>query len=239
MQAARCIVFVGRKNHEKRFAAFTQMTERLSALGFPLIFFESDRAKASQLAEQRLGRISQHFAGKSTDMKGLHLRALRYLLKGVILMAGRHRWRFVRAALTPPGTADAQDLADFLDSLPFGEALLVAHSAGAIAATRVADHRKVRGIVCFGYAFKHPQRSAESYRTGHLRHVSKPLLIVQGQRDAYGADAGELRAILPAHCQIISPECDHDYFGLSEIASAGIWSAVEDLLRQAGFDTHG
>jgi predicted alpha/beta-hydrolase family hydrolase len=52
----------------------------------------------------------------------------------------------------------------------------------------------LRGIVVFGYPL-HPPGKPEQLRVQHLPSISAPLLIVQGERDAFGAPA-ELKAPL-------------------------------------------
>lgn len=44
---------------------------------------------------------------------------------------------------------------------------------------------RIGGCVCLGYPF-HPPSKPESLRTAHLQALRKPLLVVQGERDALG-----------------------------------------------------
>ncbi|MGI1678355.1 MAG: alpha/beta hydrolase [Cellvibrionaceae bacterium] len=44
---------------------------------------------------------------------------------------------------------------------------------------------KVKGVVCLGYPF-HPSGKPEKLRTEHLPALKKPLLVIQGTRDALG-----------------------------------------------------
>lgn len=232
MQAARCIVFVGRQSRKNRYTAFDWLSERLAAHGLRLVEFESDRMKASRLADEQLDAWPALVSRSEVDSSGQNRTALRFFLKGTILMAGRERWSFVRAAFRSRLATVTAELTAWLDQSPCEQVLLVGHSAGAIAVTQVAGHSKVCGVVCFGYAFKHPDRPPEDYRTRHLKDVSKPLLIIQGTSDAYGSDPRLLQPLLPQQCRMVSPECDHDYFGFSAAESADVWSAIEDVLRQ-------
>jgi predicted alpha/beta-hydrolase family hydrolase len=52
-------------------------------------------------------------------------------------------------------------------------------------ASLVADEAQVTGLVCLGYPF-HPTGRPQQLRTGHLRDLKTPTLIVQGERDPFG-----------------------------------------------------
>ena len=58
-------------------------------------------------------------------------------------------------------------------------------SMGGRMASLVADEAQVAGLVCLGYPF-HPTGRPQQLRTGHLRDLKAPTLIVQGERDPFG-----------------------------------------------------
>lgn len=62
-------------------------------------------------------------------------------------------------------------------------------SMGGRVATMVADDlfadRKIAGVLCLGYPF-HPPAKPDQLRTGHLKALKAPTLIVQGTRDPFG-----------------------------------------------------
>ena len=58
-------------------------------------------------------------------------------------------------------------------------------SMGGRIATMIANEADVAGVVCLGYPF-HPSGKPERVRTEHLRELTVPTLIVQGERDALG-----------------------------------------------------
>ena len=58
-------------------------------------------------------------------------------------------------------------------------------SLGGRMASMLADELKVAGLVCLGYPF-HPPKKPERLRTGHLRALCTPALILQGSRDPFG-----------------------------------------------------
>jgi predicted alpha/beta-hydrolase family hydrolase len=61
-------------------------------------------------------------------------------------------------------------------------------SMGGRIASMVADEAGVRGLVCLGYPF-HPPGRPDRLRTAHLEALATPALIVQGERDPFGAHA--------------------------------------------------
>lgn len=54
-----------------------------------------------------------------------------------------------------------------------------------LAAQSLFDRGRVAGLVCLGYPF-HPPKKPEQLRIGHLRALTCPTLIVQGERDPFG-----------------------------------------------------
>jgi predicted alpha/beta-hydrolase family hydrolase len=52
-------------------------------------------------------------------------------------------------------------------------------------ASLVADSAGVAGLLCLGYPF-HPPGRPEKLRTEHLRELTTPTLILQGERDPFG-----------------------------------------------------
>lgn len=58
-------------------------------------------------------------------------------------------------------------------------------SMGGRMASMVADELGVAGLLCYGYPF-HPPGQLERLRTEHLKTLTTPALIVQGERDAFG-----------------------------------------------------
>jgi uncharacterized protein len=57
------------------------------------------------------------------------------------------------------------------------------------------SHGAVRGLVFLGYPL-HPPGKPEQRRDAHLSSIQKPMLFVQGSKDAFGS-AAEIHALLP------------------------------------------
>ncbi len=82
--------------------------------------------------------------------------------------------------------------------VPAGAPLLIGgKSMGGRVASLVADQlraaERIAGLVCLGYPF-HPPKKPDQLRTGHLRDLTCPALIVQGERDPFGT-RGEVEAL--------------------------------------------
>ncbi len=59
---------------------------------------------------------------------------------------------------------------------------------------------KVRGVFCIGYPF-HPDKKPQTLRLEPLRQNTKPVLILQGERDPLGSQLEIVNYELPALCQ--------------------------------------
>lgn len=59
-------------------------------------------------------------------------------------------------------------------------------SLGGRIASMIAEDAAARGLVCLGYPF-HPPGKPQQLRTAHLEKLRTPALIVQGERDPFGA----------------------------------------------------
>ena len=171
-------------------------------------------------------KLSPKIAASVDVSHPLHRRAMRFCIKCALAAAGKQRWSFIKAAFSTPSATAARELEMFFEALPLDYIHLVGHSAGGIAATRISKNPKVKSVSCFGYPFKHPQRPAEDYRTQHLSSISKPLLIIQGISDEYGAADDQSDAMLPRQCRIITLDCDHDYSDLNELDFDKAWMAL-------------
>jgi len=83
-------------------------------------------------------------------------------------------------------------IADLTGHLRDTERLLIGgKSMGGRVAATIADDLyatagPVCGLICLGYPF-HPQGRPDTLRTDHLKALSCPTLVVQGERDALGS----------------------------------------------------
>jgi predicted alpha/beta-hydrolase family hydrolase len=79
-----------------------------------------------------------------------------------------------------------------------GRLFIGGKSMGGRIATHLAAQglESLSGVVCFGYPL-HPPGKPDQLRVAHLGAIAAPLLIVQGERDAFGTPA-EIRPHLEA-----------------------------------------
>lgn len=99
--------------------------------------------------------------------------------------------------------------------LPHGQRLLIGgKSMGGRVASMAADDLSgrglVSGLVCLGYPF-HPPNKPDQLRTAHLEKLRCPALIVQGERDPFGARPEVEGLSLSRSIRIIwASDGDHD-----------------------------
>jgi predicted alpha/beta-hydrolase family hydrolase len=67
-----------------------------------------------------------------------------------------------------------------------GDLVIGGKSMGGRIASMIADRAKVKGLVCLGYPF-HPAGKPLSLRVAHLKGLTTPALILQGERDTLGS----------------------------------------------------
>lgn len=84
-------------------------------------------------------------------------------------------------------------------------------SMGGRMASLLADDEKVAAVACLGYPF-HPPGKPENYKGEHLASVSKPLLILQGERDTFGKKEEFSDFVLSSSVQVeFLPDGDHSF----------------------------
>lgn len=66
-----------------------------------------------------------------------------------------------------------------------GPIVIGGKSMGGRMSSLSADNEHVAGIACLGFPF-HPPGKPENFKGDHLAEVTKPMLILQGERDTFG-----------------------------------------------------
>lgn len=81
---------------------------------------------------------------------------------------------------------------------------LAGKSMGGRVAATLAENKILNalGVMCLGYPF-HPQKKPEKLRLAPLQETQKPILILQGTRDALGSQEEIVEYELSEHCHCI------------------------------------
>ena len=82
-----------------------------------------------------------------------------------------------------------------------GPLVLGGRSAGARVACRTAAPRDAAGVLCLAFP-RHPPGRPEKSRAAELLLVDVPLLVVQGETDAFGGPA-DIAGCLPGHAAVV------------------------------------
>ncbi len=206
MSGRPLIVIAGRHNLKKNSATLRSLIGDLEHAGYAVCNHESRNAHTARWLEEQVEKLwPRHGTGGVWRKRAL---------KALLLLGRPTRWdyflTFLRSRRSPVAAA-ANDLRATIRGQPAGQVYLISHSAGCIASTLVASEPSVARLVCFGYPFKHPDRQDEPERTSHLKAVTKPLLIIQGDEDAYGTADDAHRYGLSSSTEVVSLASGHDY----------------------------
>ena len=132
-----------------------------------------------------------HGAGAPIDSD--FMAAVAGLLGNAGLRVARFEFPYMAARRTdgkrrPPDRMPVllQTYRDVVAELGPGPVVVAGKSMGGRVASMIADEAGATGLVCFGYPF-HPPGKPEKLRTEHLAALRTPALILQGERDPFGA----------------------------------------------------
>ena len=84
-------------------------------------------------------------------------------------------------------------------------------SMGGRIASTLLEKTDAKGCICFGYPF-HPPGKPDSLRTEHLQKLTKPILILQGERDPFGKKSEIPQYTLSSKIQVDwVPDGEHSF----------------------------
>ncbi|MCG3736867.1 alpha/beta fold hydrolase [Vibrio cincinnatiensis] len=84
-------------------------------------------------------------------------------------------------------------------------------SMGGRIASLLAEHPNVRAIACLGFPF-HPPGKPDKNKGAHLASITKPCLILQGERDRFGSEDECQNFALSEAIQLhFIPDGDHSF----------------------------
>lgn len=233
MQTIQTIIVVGRNNKARQSDTIRTIVNSLHTQGCMLQWFESNYSasydRMTEWINHRWPSVGTSNCGRFQRLR----RAARIILRMALVACDRHRRDHFYAMVHGTVANETRELGLLLDTMPMDSVALVTHSAGGVAATRIAAHPAITAIACFGYPFKHPDNPPEAYRTEHLVNVSKPLLVLQGSLDPYGNDPAHFGKSLPRSAQITMLDCDHDCDKLGHEEFERARSTLQDFFSQA------
>ena len=92
-----------------------------------------------------------------------------------------------------------------------GPIVIGGKSMGGRMASLLAANEHVAGIACLGFPF-HPPGKPENYKGEHLAELSKPTLILQGERDTFGKQEEFVDFTLSTSVSVeFIPDGDHSF----------------------------
>ena len=130
-----------------------------------------------------------HGAGAPMDSEFMNLLAARLVAEGISVARFEFPYMQRRRAEGGRRPPDRQPVllahfAAMLDQME-GPVFVGGKSMGGRMASLLARERDVAGVIAFGYPFV-PPGSDKPPRIDHFRDIRAPLLICQGERDAFG-----------------------------------------------------
>jgi len=205
------LIVVGRSNYKKSSSSLDSIIRDIHKNGLSVCWFETKATQTAKLLDEKF--INSGFS-KYCDNKKISGKFLRKLVKAVFLLGQPTRWNYFIKIFQRSNKYISEELFEFMKKLPSKEIYLFCHSAGGIISSLLGSVNSVSKIICFGYPFKHPEKSEEPIRTSHLRELKKPCLIVQGDADEYGNEESLSRYDLSSSIRIVSIKSGHDYDNL-------------------------
>lgn len=130
-----------------------------------------------------------HGAGGGVRARDLAALAAALPPSGVTVVRVEQPWVVAGKRVAPaPAVLDRAWLAVVGSIEPHGPLVLGGRSAGARVACRTAASLGAAGVVCLAFPL-HPPGKPERSRFGELSGAGVPVLVVQGERDAFGRPA--------------------------------------------------
>lgn len=186
------------------------------------------RVTPSLASRPRATLVLGHGAGGGIEAPDLVALARHLSADGVTVLRVEQPWRVRGGRVAPPPPrldvgwlATLEGLRALEPAWLAGPLLLGGRSAGARVACRTAVTLGAVGVVALAFPLHLPGRPERS-RAGELTAAGVPVLVVQGERDAFGGPE-ELPAGLPAGSTVhVVPGADH---GLKVARAAGLSQA--------------
>ncbi len=217
LASTKILLFIGRSNAQKNSAPLQKLLDRLVLDGYLLVWPKSRNQFIGELLTSKslraVGWLNSVFGQAESRAKAW----IRRILKGFILFGYPSKWGyFVDWLRGNQPDEQTETYREIMRALGANKSIFIlSHSAGGITASRLANEDNLRGMICFGYPFKHPDKDEEPYRTTELKNIEKPFLIVQGRQDEYGGIDVQGRYELSQNIELEFVQANHEYENLS------------------------
>lgn len=149
-----------------------------------------------------------HGAGRGVDAPDLRALASAAIAAGLRVVLVEQPWRVAGRRIAPRPEVLDTAWVEVLAALRLrGPVVVGGRSAGARVACRTAEAVGAAGVLVLAFPL-HPPGHPERSRAGELEGAGVPVVVVQGDRDAFGS-ADELRAAAPGIAVVTVPGGDH------------------------------
>lgn len=223
------IVVTGRNDYKKNSMSLDSLVKDLHLTGHSVCWFEAKRTQTAKFLDNQFQSLCNSKIANFCQRNPMFGRLLKKLIKAALLLKKPMQWDYFLPLGKNEVSVLANELCQLLRCLPARDVFLFSHSAGGIVASLVESEPNVKKIVCFGYPFKHPDKSEEPIRTAHLIALKKPMLIIQGEDDEYGTAKDVQRYNLSESIRVFSVQSDHDYANLGAVEYQRCLSVLKDF----------
>ncbi|WP_261903056.1 alpha/beta fold hydrolase [Vibrio fortis] len=134
--------------------------------------------------------VFAHGAGAGMDHEFMQSVAKGLAFKGIRVIRFNFPYMIKRAEdgkRRPPDRAPKllEAYQEVIEQVDAQRLVIGGKSMGGRMASHLSEHEKVVGVACLGFPF-HPPGKPDKYKGEHLAELSKPCLILQGERDTFG-----------------------------------------------------
>lgn len=134
--------------------------------------------------------VFAHGAGAGMDHEFMQSVAKGLAFKGIRVIRFNFPYMIKRAEdgkRRPPDSAPKllEAYQEVIEQVDAQRLVIGGKSMGGRMASHLSEHEKVVGVACLGFPF-HPPGKPDKYKGEHLAELSKPCLILQGERDTFG-----------------------------------------------------
>ena len=160
--------------------------------------------------------IFAHGAGAGMDHEFMQSVAKGLAFKGIRVVRFNFPYMIKRAEdgkRRPPDRAPKllEAYQEIIEQTDADKLVIGGKSMGGRMSSLSADNEHVAGIACLGFPF-HPPGKPENFKGDHLAELTKPTLILQGERDTFGKREEFEDFILSSSVSVeFIPDGDHSF----------------------------